>query len=116
MNPVSGLLPTSCRDLQTSDGSLLDGYFRFHVLSPVDGSTIGEVTLYCVMSTTPAKSFLPLPAGRDTNYASRDTRFNDRARVCDNFDLIFDSHGRTEFDMIKVIPATQDKVGIKLST
>ena len=94
------------------DELLLDDYFRFRVISPVDGSTVGEVTLYCVMSITPAKSFLPLPAGRATNYATTDWRFAHNQKICGSSFRTNDGHGRTEFDMINVIPATRGQVGI----
>ena len=106
----TGLLPTSCPDLQILDDSLLDGYFRFRVISPKDGSTVGEVTLYCVMTAHPAESFLPLPSGGATNYASSDARSPLYYNACAQFSSIYQNHGRTEFDMIKVIPATRGKV------
>ena len=112
MRCIAGVLPTSCQDLQAVDELLLDGFFRFRVISPVDGSTVGEVTLYCVMSITPAKSFLPLPAGRATNYATTDWRFAYNPKICDSSFRTYDRYGRTEFDMINVIPATHGKVGI----
>ena len=100
---IAGILPTCCQDLQTMDEWLLDDYFRFRVISPADGSTIGEVTLYCVMSTTPAKSYLPLPAGRATNYATTDWRLAYNQKRCGWSFGTNAYYGRTEFDMINVI-------------
>ena len=108
----TGVLPTSCQDLQTMDELLLDDYFRFRVISPADGSTVGEVILYCVMSTTPAKSFLPLPAGRATNYATTDWRHAYNQKICGSSFRTNPNHGRTEFVMINVIPATIGQVRI----
>ena len=108
---IAGVLPSSCQDLQTMDEFLLDDDIRFHVISPVDSSTVGEVTLYCVMSTTLAKSFPPLPARKVTNYATTDWRFAYNQKICGSAFRKNDKNRRTEFDMINVIPAKLGQVG-----
>ena len=54
------------------------------------------------MSSTQPKAYLPLPAGRKTNYASMYNLKSSDGNRC-LFDLSYDEHGYTEFNMVRII-------------
>ena len=102
---ISDALPTSCEHLLELDSIFPDDYYWITIISPENGMWMGSTIIYCHgMSSAEPKTFLPLPAGRKTNYASMSNLKSSSGYYC-NFDLTYPEHGYTEFDMVRIVLA-----------
>ena len=109
---ISDALPTSCEHLLELDSLFPDDYYWMTLISPESGVSMGSTIIYCHgMSSAEPKTFLPLPAGRKTNYASMSNLKSSRSFYC-NFDLTYPEHGYTEYDMVRIVLANLLQVSI----
>ena len=102
---ISDNLPTSCEHLLELDSLFPDDYYWMTIISSENGAPIGSTIIYCHrMSSAEPKEFLPLPAGRKTNYASMSNLKSSDQNGC-KVDGIYADHGYTEFDMVRIVLA-----------
>lgn len=108
---VSGVhAPTSCEELRDLSTTFSDGYYWLSAVSTQNASLVGEALYYCFnMSSCDAATYLPLPAGIDTNFAHADRKKSSRYNSCDKANHYRD-YGHTEFSAVRLHPGNSHKV------
>ena len=99
---ITGVLPSSCNHLIFLDNLLPHDNYWLTIGSPDDGVPLGNTIIYCHdMASSSPKAFLPLPAGRKTNYASIGKEFSSDRNKCYS-NVIFSDHYYIAFDMVRI--------------